>query len=194
VNINFKNPKKKHILGYNAVYCVESQPIFQRKVTPTSSGSKNKTKQQSSVKQVESKAINVLPKRRLSFSGIHCVLFAKCSWTDRVKKDEMGGACGRLGGRRYAYGMLVGGPEGGRPLVGRDVGGWTVLGWNLERYGGMMWLGMVTGGGLMWARYWAFRLREMLGGSRVAARLAAPQGGLSSVTKQVHCVTGAGVA
>jgi hypothetical protein len=39
-----------------------------------------------------------------------------------VKEDEMGGACSNHGEKRNAYRILVGKPEGKRPLE-LDVGG-----------------------------------------------------------------------
>jgi hypothetical protein len=39
-----------------------------------------------------------------------------------------------MGERRNAYRILVGNPEGKRPLGDQDVGGWTILKWILERY------------------------------------------------------------
>jgi hypothetical protein len=43
----------------------------------------------------------------------------------------MGGACTRMGEKRNAYSLLVGKPEGRRPLGNQDVGGWIILGWIL---------------------------------------------------------------
>jgi hypothetical protein len=39
----------------------------------------------------------------------------------------------RIGEKRNAYRILVGNPEGKRPLGRPDVGGWTILKWILER-------------------------------------------------------------
>jgi hypothetical protein len=47
----------------------------------------------------------------------------------------------------------------------------------------LIWLMIGTSGGLLWTRYWTFGLHKMLVGSRGAAQLAAPQEGLSSVSK-----------
>jgi hypothetical protein len=54
-----------------------------------------------------------------------------------------------MGKKRNAYRLLVGKPEGKRPL-----GGWIILGWILERWNGVMWTGLVwlrigTGGELL---------------------------------------------
>jgi hypothetical protein len=48
------------------------------------------------------------------------------------------------GDKRNAYRILVGKPEGNRPL-----GGWTILKWILERQDGMVWLRIGTSGGLL---------------------------------------------
>jgi hypothetical protein len=39
----------------------------------------------------------------------------------------MGRACSTNGEKRNAYRILVGKPEGKRPLGREDVGGWTIL-------------------------------------------------------------------
>jgi hypothetical protein len=53
------------------------------------------------------------------------------------------------GEKRNAYRLLVGKPEGNRPLRG-----WLILGWILERWDGVMWTGLFwlrigTGGELL---------------------------------------------
>jgi hypothetical protein len=65
----------------------------------------------------------------------------------------MGGACGMHGEVRGAYNILVGRPEGRRPL---DLGvdGRTTLRWLLGKLGLGMWIGFIwlrtgTGGGLL---------------------------------------------
>jgi hypothetical protein len=46
--------------------------------------------------------------------------------------------------KRKAYRLLVGEPEGRRPLGRPDVGGWIILGWIFERWDGVMWTGLVS--------------------------------------------------
>jgi hypothetical protein len=48
-----------------------------------------------------------------------------------------------MGEKKNAYRILVGMPEGKRPLEGKDVGGWTILKWILEGYDGMVWIGLI---------------------------------------------------
>jgi hypothetical protein len=48
---------------------------------------------------------------------------------------------------------------------------------------GFIWLRIGTIGGLLWTRWWTFGFHKMLGSSWVAAKLAASQEGLSSVSK-----------
>jgi hypothetical protein len=49
------------------------------------------------------------------------------------------GHVARKGQKRNACRLLVGNPEGKRPLGIPDVGGWIILRWNLERWDGVMW-------------------------------------------------------
>jgi hypothetical protein len=49
----------------------------------------------------------------------------------------------RMGEKRNAYRLLVGKPEGKRPLGARDICGWIILGCILERWDGLMWTGLV---------------------------------------------------
>jgi hypothetical protein len=71
---------------------------------------------------------------------------------NQVEEDEMDGPCSTNGKKRKAYRLLVGNPEGNRPL-GRQRRRW-VDGWILERWDGVMWTGLVwlrigTGGELL---------------------------------------------
>jgi hypothetical protein len=55
----------------------------------------------------------------------------------------MGKPCSTNGEKRNAYRLLVGKPEGKRPL-GRPRSRWVdILGWILERWDGVMWTGLV---------------------------------------------------
>jgi hypothetical protein len=48
-----------------------------------------------------------------------------------------------MGEKRNAYRLLVGKPEGKRPLGRpRRRSGWIILGWILERWDGVMWTGL----------------------------------------------------
>jgi hypothetical protein len=54
-----------------------------------------------------------------TYKRIDCteeVLFSKYNSNDKVKEDEMGRACSTNGEKRDAYMILVGKPEGKRPL------------------------------------------------------------------------------
>jgi hypothetical protein len=70
----------------------------------------------------------------------------------------MAGTCNSNGEKRNAYRLLVGKPEGKRPLGWpRHRWVWIILGWILERWDGVMWTGLVwlrigTGGEVF--RYW----------------------------------------
>jgi hypothetical protein len=59
--------------------------------------------------------------------------FAKYNQNDQVKEDEMGRACSTKGAKRNAYRILVGNPEGKRPL-GRPRHKWVDnIKWTLDR-------------------------------------------------------------
>jgi hypothetical protein len=64
------------------------------------------------------------------------------------------GHVARMGEKRNTYRLLVGKPEGKRPLGRPRLGGWIILGWILEMWDGVMWTGVVwsrtgTGGELL---------------------------------------------
>jgi hypothetical protein len=73
------------------------------------------------------------------------VLSSKCNYNDQVKKDEMDWACSTNGGDMYAYRILVGNPEGKRPL-GRPRHAWVEnikiylreIGWDC-----VVWFGLI---------------------------------------------------
>jgi hypothetical protein len=59
-----------------------------------------------------------------------------------------------MGEKRNAYRIFVGKPEGRRPLRRKNLGGWTMLRWILERKDGVVWTGSIwlrigTGGGFL---------------------------------------------
>jgi hypothetical protein len=54
--------------------------------------------------------------RKIHNEELHNLLFAKCNYSDEVKEDEMGRASSTNGVKRNAYRILVGRPEGKRPL------------------------------------------------------------------------------
>jgi hypothetical protein len=51
---------------------------------------------------------------------------------------------------------------------------------------GLIWLRIVTSGGLLWTRYWTFGFHKILGSSWVAAQLAASQERLGSMKLVNH--------
>jgi hypothetical protein len=59
-----------------------------------------------------------------------------------MKKDEMGGACSTNGEKRNAYRILVGKPEGKRPLE-RPRNGWVKNTQMDLREDGMVWIGLI---------------------------------------------------
>jgi hypothetical protein len=67
----------------------------------------------------------------------------------KSRRMRWAGHIARMGEKRNVYRLLVGKPEGRRPL-----GGWIILGCILERWDGVMWTGLVwlrigTGGELL---------------------------------------------
>jgi hypothetical protein len=76
-------------------------------------------------------------------------------------------------GKRNAYRLLVGKPEGMR-LLGRPRRRWLdnirmdLVQVECGMWIGLVWLGIGTGGELLWIRYWTFGFHEMLGNYRVS--------------------------
>jgi hypothetical protein len=58
----------------------------------------------------------------------------------KIKKKEMGGACSAYEDRRGVYSVLVGKPEGRRPL-GRPRPGRIILRWIFRKWGVVVWSG-----------------------------------------------------
>jgi hypothetical protein len=76
---------------------------------------------------------------------IQHVLSAKYSWNDKVEKDGIGKACSMNGGKRNAYMLLVGKPEGKEPL-GRPRRIWAdniKMDLEVTRWGSVDWIGLV---------------------------------------------------
>ena len=79
------------------------------------------------------------------------MLLTTCYLGDQIEKNEMDGACSMYGGRRGAYRVLVGKPEGKRPL-GRPRPTWEdniQMDLQQVRWGswtGLIWLRIGTGG------------------------------------------------
>jgi hypothetical protein len=70
---NNKKDEEYHLLGYNALKSVESQPAFRRNISPPSSGLKNKRTRN----QRESTCRYVPLKPRLTFNVLHGVISQK---------------------------------------------------------------------------------------------------------------------
>jgi hypothetical protein len=70
-----------NLLRYNAIQFVDSQLTFQRNTSLSSSGSKTKPSEKWAWRQVPNRVWRskryVLPKRRLTFNGLHDVIFQK---------------------------------------------------------------------------------------------------------------------
>jgi hypothetical protein len=78
-------------------------------------------------------------------SIIRIIKWRRMIWTDHVARME---------GKRNTCTLLVGKPEGRRPLGRTRRSGWIILGWISERWDGVMWTGLVwlrigTGGELL---------------------------------------------
>ena len=64
---------------------------------------------------------NMGMERTTERGALRYVLLTRCYVGDKIKEDEMGEACGMHGRERNLYRVLVGKPEGKRPL-GRHSG------------------------------------------------------------------------
>jgi hypothetical protein len=51
----------------------------------------------------------------------------------KSRRMRWAGYVARMGEKRNPYRILLGKPEGKRPLGRQDVGGWIILRWILER-------------------------------------------------------------
>jgi hypothetical protein len=76
----------------------------------------------------------------------------------RSRRMRWAGHVARMGENRNAYRLLVGKPEGKRPLGRPGRRWWIILRGILERWDGVMWTGLVrlrigTGGELLLIRY-----------------------------------------
>jgi hypothetical protein len=91
----------------------------------------------------------------------------------KSRRMRWAGHVARMGEGRGAYRILVGWPEGRRPL-GRPRHRWEDnLKTDLQevRWGawtGLIWLRIETGGGLLWMRQWTFLFHKMRGISWLA--------------------------
>jgi hypothetical protein len=104
----------------------------------------------------------------------------------KSRRMRWAGHVARMGEKRNAYRILVGNPEGKRPL-GRPRHRWVD---NIKMdlrdiWIGLIWLRIGTNGGLLWTRRWTFGSHKMLGSSRVAAQFAASQERLSYMSEFV---------
>ena len=75
-------------------------------------------------------------------------------WVIKSKRMRWVGRVARMGERRSAYRVLVGKPEGKRPVVrpgvdGRVILRWIFRKWDVGIWTGSSWLTIVTGGGNM---------------------------------------------
>jgi hypothetical protein len=92
------------------------------------------------------------------FSCTHIVnifrIHYSTNYNYQVEEDEMGGACSKNYKKRNAYMVLVGMPEGKRPL-GRPKHRWVdniridVEGWDGVMWIGLVWLRIGTSGELL---------------------------------------------
>jgi hypothetical protein len=72
----------------------------------------------------------------------------------KSRRMRWAGHVARMGEKRNQHRLLMGNPEGKRPLGRPRCRWWIMLGWILERWDGVMWTGLVwlrngTGGELL---------------------------------------------
>jgi hypothetical protein len=101
----------------------------------------------------------------------------------------MGRICITDGDKMNSYRILVGKPEGMRPLEDLDVDGWIILKWVLERQVGVVWIGLI------WPRietyemlFLTFGFHKILETSEVTTHLAPSQEGLRSMELVSLCL------
>jgi len=75
----------------------------------------------------------------------------------KSRRMRWAGNVARMGEEREVYRILVGNPEGMRPLGRPRRSGWIILGRISRRWDGGIWAGLVwprieTGGGRLWVR------------------------------------------
>ena len=73
--------------------------------------------------------------------------------SDQTKKNEMGGACSTYGERRGVYRVLVGKPEGKKPLCRPSLRWEDNIKLDLQKVGcgGMDWIDLAEDGDRWWA-------------------------------------------
>jgi hypothetical protein len=104
----------------------------------------------------------------------------------KSRRMRWAGHVARMWDNRNANRILVGRPEGKRPL-GRRICRWVDNNKTDHRetgWGGMGWTDLAqvgTSGGLLWTSQWTFRVHKILGNSCVTAQRATSQEVLSSM-------------
>jgi hypothetical protein len=80
-------------------------------------------------------------------SFITCTLYRVVKWKSR----RFAGHVARKGEVRNSYNILIGKPEGNRPLKDLDIDGRLTLEW-IKLWTGFIWLRIGTSGGLLWTQ------------------------------------------
>jgi hypothetical protein len=93
----------------------------------------------------------------------------------KARRMRWAGHVARMGEVRGAYIILVGWPEGRRPLGTprrrwKDNINWILGKWGLGMWIGLIWLRVGTSGGVLWTRWWTFGFHKMRGISWLAER------------------------